>query len=448
VRVDRADAGPDGAADPDARAVTVELRQRGPMVEPTVVLCRCPYGDLRIPIWPDRGDYDVPGAHVRRRGDLWAIQIDAPGAPSQVEVDPDHALLDAKPDNNRWKPEVAWRLTPLVTPLDLSSQFRAYDRVSVVAGTFVDQYARGGVKVGLQRPERWQLTGWVGTEPALREAIFGGQAELLHFPWPSTSTGFFYEEGLYNFYNDRRHSGGRAFLRHRFLQTPSVLADDQGFAELYYGLGNEFWPGDDGRPVNAYLGAVGGRYRLSTLFPYWDPVQGRLIEVTAERGSALLGSDLDYTRMTGEFGVVRALPEGYGYASRTRLAFRAYGGLGFPDTAPYFRLGGGRRLRALDLSQNLGSSVWLATFEWRFPIWAEIDRDALDHVVSARNLFGSLFYDVGQSYLAGRFSPVVHGVGVGLRLDVALFAFLERANLRLDLAQPIGTGAGPSSGSG
>ena len=66
-----------------------------------------------------------------------------------------------------------------------------------------------------------------------------------------------------------------------------------------------------------------------------------------------------------------------------------------------------------------------------------------DHVVSARNLLGAVFYDVGQSYLAGRFHPVVHGVGVGLRLDVALFAFLERATLRLDLAQPIGTGRGP-----
>ncbi|MEJ7640075.1 MAG: hypothetical protein WKF75_19445 [Singulisphaera sp.] len=28
---------------------------------------------------------------------------DAPGRPTQVEVDPDHALLDARPDNNRWK---------------------------------------------------------------------------------------------------------------------------------------------------------------------------------------------------------------------------------------------------------------------------------------------------------------------------------------------------------
>lgn len=34
------------------------------------------------------------------------------------------------------------------------------------------------------------------------------------------------------------------------------------------------------------------------------------------------------------------------------------------------------------------------------------------------------------------------GVGVGLRLDFSLFAFLERAALRVDLAQPVGLGTG------
>ncbi len=106
-----------------------------------------------------------------------------------------------------------------------------------------------------------------------------------------------------------------------------------------------------------------------------------------------------------------------------------------------FRLGGGRRLRALDLSQQLGSSVWLSTLEWRYPLWREVDRDLLDHVVGIRNILGAIFYDVGESYLRGRGGPVVHGVGVGLRIDTALFAFLERATIRIDLAQPLGLGS-------
>src|SRR3954449_2949096 len=90
----------------------------------------------------------------RSQGQQWTLTMDAPGEPTQVEVDPDHALLDAQPDNNRWKPNIAWRLTPFGSPLDLSPQFQAYDRISAVAGPFIDQYARGGFKAGLQRVNR------------------------------------------------------------------------------------------------------------------------------------------------------------------------------------------------------------------------------------------------------------------------------------------------------
>lgn len=443
--VRRVRVGPAGSVGADGRTVTVELRQQGEMVEPTILLCRTDQGEIRVPIWPDRGDYEVDGARVHRDdAGAWLVHLDAPGTVRQVEVDPDHALLDASPDNNRWKPEIAWRLTPLMTPMDMSSQFQAYDRVSLVAGPFIDQYARGGLKVGLQRLEKWQITGWVGTEPALREAIFGGEAARLHFPWPMASVGFFYEEGLYNFYNDARHSGGRFFLRHRFLETSSFLVDDQGFAEIYYGIGNEFWPGDDGRPVNAYLGAVGARYRLSTLFPYWDPVSGFLIDLTAEYGNTLIGSSFNYARTTAEFGLVRGLPEGLGWLSATKLAARVYGGYASPSDQPLFRLGGGQRLRALDLSTDLGNAVWVGTVEWRMPIWRGIDRTVLDSSLCLRNLLGTIFYDCGQSFLNGSAYPFAQGVGVGLRIDVSMFAFLERANFRIDVAQPIsGT---PNSG--
>jgi hypothetical protein len=423
--------------------VTIELKQRGVMLEPTVLLCRVGDRDLRVTIWPDRPSYDVPDAHVERTGDQWVIAVKCPGPPTQVEVDPDHALLDAVPDNNRWKPEIAWRVTPLMTPLDESSQFQAFDRPSVVAGPFVDQYGRGGFKVGVQRLEKFQATIWAGTEPALREAIFGGQVAFPHFPNPKWTSGVFYEEGLYNFYNDKQHSGGRIFSRYRFLEASSFLVDDAGFAELYLGTGNEFWAGDDGRPVSKPFTAIGGRFRLSTLFPVWNPGGGNLIEATAEYGNRAFGSTYDYVRMTLEAGTVRKLPEGLGWWSRTRVAVRGYGGLGFPDTVPYFRLGGGRRLRALDLQQNLGSSVWLGTVEWRFPIWGELDYDVVDHIASGRNLLGGIFYDVGQSYLRGHFSPVVNGVGVSLGVDVALFSFLERAVVRVDLAQPVNNGKGP-----
>ena len=440
--VERVDVGTPAAGSPN-RPVTIRLRQRGAMVEPTVVMCRVGTSEIRVPIWPERGSYDVPDAHVQKDGDDWVVTLQAPDRPSQVEVDPDHALLDAVPDNNRWKPEIAWRITPLMTPLDQATTFQAYDRPSVVAGLFVDQYERGGFKIVAQRLQKYQFTAWAGTEPALREAIFGGQFQFLHFPWPRWNAGVFYEEGLYNFYNDKQHSGGRIFARNRFLEASSNLVEDAGFYEFYYGFGNEFWQGDDGRPVSKPFAAVGARFRLNTLFPVWNPAGGRLIDATVEYGDRAIGSTFDYVRMTLDYGVVRSMPEGYGFLSRTKIAVRGYGGLGFPDNVPYFRLGGGKRLRALDLQQNLGSSVWLGTFEWRFPLWGDLDVRAVDNFLGMRNVLGSVFYDVGQSYLKGQFSQVVHGVGFGVGLDVALFSFVERAVVRLDVAQPIGTGNGP-----
>jgi hypothetical protein len=301
------------------------------------------------------------------------------------------------------------------------------------------------MRVAAQRMSHWQVNAWAGAEPALSEAIFGGEAVLLNKPAPMWNAGLYYEEGLYNFHNDVRHSGGRAFLRKRLATSSSFIVDDPAFYELYYGFGNEFWPGDDGRPTADWLAALGARFFMNTQFPYWDPVHGQLIELAAEYGNTAYGSPFDYVRLLGQYGIVRTLPEDWGWLSRVRFAARAYGGWGWGDEHFLFRLGGGRRLRALDLQSEWGSAVWLITSEVRFPIWGRIDRDAVDHIVHFKNLYGAAFVDVGQSYFNGGWGPVVAGPGLGLRLDVALFSFLERATLRLDIAQPIyGAGDRPA----
>lgn len=435
------------AADPEVRRVTVELDQRGQLVEPTILQCRCGERVARVPIWPDRCPYEVPGATVDRApsGNRLVVTLQAPGRPSQVEVDPDHALLDARPDNNRWKPEVAFRLTPMVTPVDEASWFQPFDRWSLVAGPFIDQYARGGVRAAAQRSDILQLSGWVGAAPSRSLAIFGADAMLLNFPSPMWNVGGYYQEGLYNFNNDRRHNGGRAFVRRRLIANSSFLADDSAFYELYYGFGNSFWPGDDGRPTDKWLAGVGGRMWFNTQFPYWDPVGGHLLEIAAEYGDRAIGSAYQYTRILGQYGFVWSPPEEWGWLSRVRFAWRAYGGFGWPDARTYFRLGAGNRLRALDYQQGWGSSLWLITSEVRFPIWRQIDRDLCDHILAFHNLYGAAFLDVGQPYFHGAWFPVVFGPGLGLRLDVGLFSFLERATLRLDIAQPIyGGGSVPA----
>ena len=92
--------------------------------------------------------------------------------------------------------------------------------------------------------------------------------------------------------------------------------------------------------------AVGGRFRLSTLFPVWNPVGGQLIEVDGlEYGNRAIGSTYDYVRMSLEAGIVRQLPPGSRLpVSKTRLALRGLRwARAFRTTCPYFRLGGGNQ---------------------------------------------------------------------------------------------------------
>src|SRR5260370_37352781 len=55
-----------------------------------------------------------------------------------------------------------------------------------------------------------------------------------------------------------------------------------------------------------------------------------------------------------------------------------------------------------------------------------------------RNLYGAAFYDVGDAYTMGHaVGPVAHGVGGGIRADVAWFGFVERTMLRLEVAKEV-----------
>ena len=64
--------------------------------------------------------------------------------------------------------------------------------------------------------------------------------------------------------------------------------------------------------------------------------------------------------------------------------------------------------------------------------------DVADHLVGVRGVQMALFYDVGQVYAGGnRVGNTAHALGVGLRLDLAFFGFIERATLRFDVGKTV-----------
>ena len=179
-------------------------------------------------------------------------------------------------------------------------------------------------------------------------------------------------------------------------------------------------------PVHAVLGP--GVRRL-----------GRRDGRRAARRSAAGGRGMGQVR--AELAAVHRLPDWTrAAAARSRVAGRVVAMGATPDRGQFFALGGGTLFRGFDLAERQGSALWVANAELRLPLvrgtWTW---DALDHCVGARNVWLATFYDVGDVYANGR---SVGGRGArasapGLRVDVAMFSFIERATLRFDVGKTI-----------
>ena len=434
--------------------VTVEIIQNEALDEPTEVGIIAGKETLNIPIRPDEMEYTIPSGRVERiqsetdHSHLYRITLNLASEPTQVEVDPDHRLLDSKPSNNVWRPNFKWRLTPALTPVDTSEMFQSYDRPSFIVGPFVDQNARGGVKVGVFAPNRATINGFFGAMPSLDRVIAGGEAKLTYLYGTKWNAGIFYEDGINRTWStdaSQTQSGGRMYLRKVLLQSSSVLDDDAAFFEFYTGHGNIFWAGDIGRPTPGALNAAGIRLKINTQAPFWDPVEGRLFEINGEFGSPSYEANYQYyTRWQVNAGQVWTLGDAFGPIENTRFAVRGMGGMAWPQDVNFFRLGSGQVNRALGFNAQNGSAFWLASAEWRFPIMEQLEKSVFDRAMTFDKVSGVLFYDVGETALRQELRPVVHGVGFGFRVDTVLFGFLERVNLRFDIAQPVyGAKGGP-----
>ena len=110
-----------------------------------------------------------------------------------------------------------------------------------------------------------------------------------------------------------------------------------------------------------------------------------------------------------------------------------------PRGGQYFALGGSTQFRGFDLAERQGSLLWAANAEVRVPVVREARWDVADHVAGVRNVQIAGFYDVGAVYTDGNVvgGGAAHALGLGLRVDLAFFSFIERAVVRLDAAKAV-----------
>jgi hypothetical protein len=438
--------------------VTVLLHQKAEYNEQTVLGFSLDGSDkyqVRVPILPQAGvvEIDDPPARIETLPhNRVRVEVVLPCKPTQIAVDPDQVLLDREPANNYWKQRIRWRWTPLYTQLEETDLTTAYDRWNVIIGPWVYDPAyydpwfsrsmMAGVRADIYRTQQFNGGVYMAYRTDYRDIAVGVDALWDHWPWAPIELGLTAEGSLTPGMGDRPSDRAVLFGRYVIQYGDSLYLPPMHYAEVFGAIQNHALP----IPKQVVPGevpfdnttSVGVHYHLDYLTPYWDPEGGFRFDATYASGIPVFGEREAYNRVDAQFSFVKGVPDGLGWLSETRVAARAYGGIASPNKGEFFTLGGSELVRGFDLAQRQGSRVWVGSVEWRFPLAQRLSWDTCDHCLGLRNIYGAAFYDVGDVYANGQsVGGVAHAVGGGLRLDVTLFSFVERATLRFDVAKTI-----------
>jgi hypothetical protein len=470
---------------PGACHVEVLLHQKAEINEQTVLGVCFDGGEgyqLRIPIIPAAGTMhlDDPPAYVEVLPDNRVrVQMTLPRCPTQIAVDPDQVLVDKDPSNNYWKTPVRWRITPLYTFIDETALTTDYDKWNIIAGPWAfgsayddPWYTRStmlGARIGAYRTEYFAGGLYAAYRTDYRDIVAGVDALWDHTPLPNTQLGFNVEQRLVTFYDgENRALRATAFGRYVFQYTDSLYLPPMHYAEVFGNYQNDFLPFDrHGVPSRGpgpptflserydHETTAGLHYHIDYLTPYWDPEGGFRLDATYQGGVAKFDRDQATHQVSAQLSFVKSMPDLDGWLegcaqlagvagpvlrwlSATRWAVRAYGAAAVPDRGEFFSLGGSEQFRGFDLRERQGSVVWVGSVEWRVPIIRRVEYDVCDHLVGVRNIYAAAFYDIGDAYIDSHsFGPVVHALGMGLRLDLAWLGVVERTTMRFDVAKTV-----------
>ncbi len=445
--------------------VTVKLKQKGDFSEATTLGVQLAGSDgnlVRIPVIPEmgptRGTADLGGSksaleyEVLPRADgTVTVSFTTLAEPEQITVDPERVLLDANPHDNHWKTKVRARVTPLYTMLDETDVTSDFDRLNFVAGPWIwgasyqdPWYTRStmlGLRAGVNKPQHYRAGGYVALRSDYRDLIMGADATLLGNHWEA---GLNYERRIAGPWGRTDGAGSPqravAYLRHIIKPTSSMYLHPLMYQEGFVAYQDNFLPfarSQEGERFQSL--AMGGyHFRLNLYTPYWNPECGVWADLMAGGGTAEFSGWRGMGEGRMELAAVHHLPNSLGALSKVRVAGRAVAMMAWPDYGQFYALGGGTLFRGFDLAERQGSALWVANAELRVPIVDDVAWDILDHTIGARSVWFASFYDVGGIYANGKLiDGVAHALGIGLRVDVAVFSFIERATLRFDVAKTI-----------
>ncbi len=438
---------------------SVIVHQKGEYLEPTVVgftttqpgfegvTIRVPVGMSAPAEFPD-----LYGRVTPLGNEQWRVDVSLPFAPDQITVDPDHVLLDSDPLNNSWQPTGHLRFTACQTMLDVTPLTTDYAAWNFTAGPWVwgpsyqdPWYTRStmaGVRLGAYLPQHFEGGVYSAFRTDFNDLVVGVDATWLG---NHSEYGFNWERRIAGPWGGLNGDSGpervEAYYRDIIRPTSSMYLEPVMYQDAFVTYQDNFLP----FPRQAYgerynhLTMAGYHYQWNMYTPYWDPEGGFFLDLVGAAGGVDLGSGTQ-GMVQGRFELagVQSLPEWMGPLESWRIAARGVAMGALPNFGQFYSLGGSTLFRGFDLAQRQGNALWVGNLEMRIPLARNMECDALDHVVGARNLWMAAFYDVGEVFASGRpVDGVAHALGVGLRLDIALFSFIERATLRFDVAKTI-----------
>ncbi len=440
-------------------AVTVE--QKRDFDEPTTLglsFAESKGFPVRVPIVPgvarfEQAEQDLVVEQLESR--RWRVTLTVPEPPTNAVIDPDRVLLDADVSNNSWVrvPRVA--LLPLYSMIDDTDYTNDYDRWNFKGGLWSGGalypepwYTRGttfGAKASAYRTQEFQGGVYAGYRSDFDDLVIGVEALLDHWPSGNWQLGFNYEGRLAQFSENRgAESANRAsvFGRYVIQQGSSLYLPPISYVDLYSTYQDQFLPFNRNpgagsvRPDWWFLN--GAHFRVNLLTPYWDPEEGFLLDASYAGGVSQLDRQETAHQLRLELTKMFKLPEGYGYFSDVPLAVRGVFAQAWPVRGDYFALGGSTQFRGFDLAERQGSRFWVANAEARFPVLRDVKWNFVDRVVGVRTVSMAAFYDVGAVAVNHkRVGNVAHALGVGLRVNVSLFSFIERVTVRADAAKTL-----------
>jgi hypothetical protein len=440
------------------------LHQRAQIDEQTQLgfaFGKCENFPVRVPIYPNVSVLliDEPLARIEALPNHRVkVEIELAEEPTQIAVDPDQILEDAEPANNYWKPRERWRWTPLYTQLEETDLMNDYDRWNFIVGPWVyatatrdpwfQRSSYAGVRAGAYRTQQFDGGVYAAFRSDYRDLVIGTDGLIDHWPLPKTQIGYNIESRIAGPIGTAGpDSVLRAVIysRYIFQYTSAMYLNPMHYAETFATYQDNPLPFAHNTAPGAlrpdHFAGGGVHYHIDYLTPYWDPEAGFSFDATYTAGVTDFQNNIgtkSLNKLETQATVVKSLPAGWGWLSETRLAGRVSFAGGLPAEGEYFALGGGSLFRGFDLAERQGNMLWVTNLEWRVPIVRHLCWDVCDHIAGLRGVYLAPFYDVGAIYANGhQVGEVAHALGVGLRLDVTWFSFIERTTVRIDAAKTV-----------